>query len=402
MKIGMLIIGNELLQGKQSEANLQALGLFLRTYFQQVHRAQFAADSIEEIHQALAFLETHCQLIVVTGGLGPTPDDKTKEALASYFHKAIHFNPEALAVAQANYQQFERQLPAGHTYSSLPEGFKALPNPAGFAPGLWYDGGRTKLVALPGVPREFQAMLTHLPQLLQLEASQRFNLVTVKTKGVAEEKIFNELCPTLWQELETFGEVSSLPHMLSVDIGVKTLLAPEIIYQHIQQSPLAPYVWSYGQTTLEEAILQKAISSKLTVGFAESCTGGLCAHRMTGVPGASQSFWGSVVCYDNSVKQNILGVSPTTLAQFGAVSEACALEMARGARNALNVDVAIALTGIAGPGGGSPEKPVGTVWVGVSGEKKQQAYRYQFKGDRENLKQRFSQIGLFTLLDYLS
>lgn len=403
MRIGMLIIGSELLQGKQLEANLHFLGGFLRTYHQEVRVAQIVSDKPSLIHGALNSLYQDADLVVVCGGLGPTPDDITKAELAAFFKKPIRFSTQAHEVAQANYQRMGKDYPDGHAYSQLPEGFEALANTAGFAPGLWFKDSTRALIALPGVPREFRQMLTeHLPSLVELKNSEAFNLVTVRTKGIPEEKIFQELCPTLWSELEAYGEVSSLPQLMGVDVGVKTTAAPEIIYQLIAKTPLAPYVWSYGMMSLEEKIIELARQKNLTFGFAESCTAGLCAHRITNVAGASSAFWGSVVCYDNSVKRNLLKVQAETLTNFGAVSLQCAEEMAIGAQKTLGVDLAISLTGIAGPGGGSVEKPVGRVCIALAGKGKVISKSLDFKGDRENLKLRFSQAGLYLLWEALA
>ncbi len=402
MRIGMLIIGSELLQGKQLEANLHYLGGFLRTYHQEVSAAQIVSDKRELIHEALDGLYRHVNLVVVCGGLGPTPDDITKEMLAEYFKKGIHFSQNADSVARENYQRMGKNYPEAHTYSLLPDGFKALPNTAGFAPGLWFQDATRSVISLPGVPREFKEMIqAHLPNLVQLENSQKINLVTIRTKGIPEEKIFGELCPHLWNELEKFGEVSSLPQLMGVDVGVKTTESPDTIYKLISLTPLAPYVWSYGMKSLEEKIIELAIEKNKTFGFAESCTAGLCAHRITNVSGASKVFWGSIVSYDNSIKQNLLAVKSETLKNHGAVSIDCAKEMALGARASLGVDIVISLTGIAGPGGGSELKPVGTVCVGMASESESKASILNFKGDRENLKLRFSQAGLYLLWEEL-
>ncbi len=403
MRLGMLIIGSELLQGKQLEANLHFLGGFLRTYHQEVTAAQIVSDKKHLIHHALETLYQNVNLVIVCGGLGPTPDDITKEELGAFFNKKMIYSTEAQAVARENYQRMGKVYPDQHTYSQLPQDFTPLANQTGFAPGLWYQDSTRSLMALPGVPREFKQMLQdHLPRLVKLENPLKINLVTVRTKGIPEEKIFGELCPTLWSDLEKFGEVTSLPQMMGVDVGVKTTENPETIYKFISQTALAPYVWSYGMKTLEEKIIELALAKKITFGFAESCTAGLCAHRITNVAGASQVFWGSIVSYDNSIKQNLLKVKEKTLKDHGAVSTECALEMAAGARQALAVDMVIALTGIAGPGGGSEKKPVGTVCISFNSSQKSYSKIFNFVGDRENLKQRFSQAGLYLLWDELN
>jgi nicotinamide-nucleotide amidase len=169
----------------------------------------------------------------------------------------------------------------------------------------------------------------------------------------------------------------------------------------MRNSPVWTHVWHEGSQSVEELVVQMANHKKLRFGFAESCTGGLCSHRITNVSGASSVFMGSVIAYDNSVKEKFLGVESNTLESFGAVSIETAQEMARGLREKMNLDVSISITGIAGPHGGSLEKPVGTVCVGFSTKVSTEAVRLQFFGEREILKNRFSQAALFTLLEQL-
>jgi nicotinamide-nucleotide amidase len=164
---------------------------------------------------------------------------------------------------------------------------------------------------------------------------------------------------------------------------------------------LQKHLWHEGFLSLEEVIMQKALAKKLTISFAESCTGGLCSHRLTQISGISQVFWGSVVSYDNSVKEKVLQVKAETIQKNGAVSEQVAMEMAQGVRLNLKTSIGVSLTGIAGPTGGTEEKPVGLVWIGFSTANKTYAKKFQFKGDREILKLRFSQMAFFELLDNL-
>lgn len=408
MRIGMLIIGTELLQGKITDANTVWLAQFLRPWNLRLQLTLTVSDDNADIQAALQMLYQRCDVVVCSGGLGPTADDITKASLAQFFGKKVIPQSSARLVAEANYTRFARSLAADHGYGFLPEDFVALNNPSGFAPGFWFSDAKRSLLAAPGVPKEFRDMLAeHFPKLVapMLKTTGALTLLNFRTRGVPEERIFKELAPGLWDELASYGAVSSLPHVLGVDIGVtlegdvQSKIAS--VQKIIRSSPVAPHIWHEGLESLEEVIVQKAREKKLTFGFAESCTGGLCSHRMTNVSGASSVFWGSVVSYDNSVKQNLLHVKEETLKQHGAVSEATAMEMAKGARVALGVSLAISLTGIAGPLGGSQEKPVGTVWVGVANEFGVKALRFEYKGDRETLKLKFSQIALYTLLDEL-
>jgi nicotinamide-nucleotide amidase len=283
-------------------------------------------------------------------------------------------------------------------YANVPLEFDLLSNEKGVAPGLSYKN----ITALPGVPLEFQWMLLN-EVLPKLSPSKDDEHLVIKTYKAPESKIFNSIAPKLWDQLNSYGEVSSLPHALGVDIGIrlensKRNKKQEII-DLIKATPLADLIWHIGEELLEEVIINEAKAKGLTFGFSESCTGGLNASRITDISGSSAVFWGSIVSYANEVKMNSLDVSDETLKNHGAVSEKTALEMAIGARKNLNVDIAISTTGIAGPGGGSPEKPVGTIGIGISSKHGDSAQMHKFVGDRALLKQRFSQMALFTLLD---
>jgi nicotinamide-nucleotide amidase len=409
MRIGMLIIGSEILQGKIIDANTVWLAKFLSKQNLELQLTLTVPDQEHSILAALKTLYEQCDFVFCSGGLGPTADDITKGTLAKYFKKSVQFSKQAHKIAEANYQQFNRTLPENHGYSFLPDDFLALSNPAGFAPGLWFSNGHQFLLAGAGVPKEFSALIDfHFNNLTKsfLKEQKPFTLLNFRTWGVPEEKIFKEIDLTLWEKLEVFGAVSSLPHVLGVDIGIKVDEVNESKIQSIkeifQHSPIQKYVWHMGFESLEEKIIFEASQKNLTLGLAESCTGGLCANRLTNVSGASKVFWGSIVCYDNSIKMNLLHVKQETLQSYGAVSEQTAREMAQGAREALKTDYALSLTGIAGPLGGTPEKPVGTVWMAIANKNECVAEKFQFHGDRETLKMRFSQIALFKLLEKIT
>ena len=410
MKAGFLIIASEVLNGKISDVNNQALAQFLRKYHIEIEKTIIVKDTINAIQKALKDLLEECDLIITSGGLGPTRDDLTKEAIGSYFGRKNIFSASAMETAQINYDRFGRPYPGkDHGYSFLPEGFMALDNPTGFAPGLFLEEKGKFILCGPGVPREFRDILeAHLQRLVlsKNKSEELYRLVNIRTKRVPEEKIFGEVDVTLWDKLEAFGSVSSLPNYLGVDIGVKISGKSEDelnrkekdIISIIDHSPVRSSVWHFGLEALEEMILKKALENNLTFGFAESATGGLCSHRITSFPGSSSSFMGSVVSYDNTVKE-FLGVKAETLAKFTELSREAALEMATGARDKLKVSIAVSVTGIAGPGGGTIERPVGFVIVGVASSLGNESFETKLFGDREQLKYRFSQLVLMTLLE---
>lgn len=414
MKIGFLVIGSEVLDGKISDSNTKILAEFLRTKHLEVNEAIVARDEKPAIMDALKMLFERNDIVLTSGGLGPTKDDITKETLGEFFGKKLQFHEESQKIAEENYQRFNRPFPGkDHGYCFLPEDFKVLSNSTGFAPAFYTVQKNKVLVSGPGVPREFRSMLEdHLMEILndRLPKDQLIDNVIVRTKNVPEEKIFSEVDPTLWEKLERFGSVSSLPILMGVDIGVKVKaksndeMAEKVsaIKDIFENSPVKKHIWHYGPEPIEEKIVTLANQKKIRFGFAESATGGLCSHRITNTSGASQCFMGSVICYDEKVKEHVLGVKKETLDKHTAVSLECAEEMSVGLQKNFSLDIAISITGYAGPGGGNDKFPVGSVCIGrtIRG-KTTSAEPFVLKGDREILKSRFSQAALYALLEEL-
>lgn len=414
LAVSMIVIGDEILNGRTTDLNGSWLSKYLFKIGLEFKSLRFIRDNVEEINAALDASFKDSDIVITSGGIGPTLDDKTKSTIAAYFGKKIVERPDVVPVINDNYIRFGRTwTKETNHYHFFPEDFIATPNPKGLAPGIVFVTPDKKLIMSgPGVPREFTEMVeVEFYPLIKKYFSERLqeNYQTViRTRGVAEEKIFFELCPTLWQELEVFGKVSSLPHTIGIDIVISYhgdeanhLKKSEEIKQHILKSNLGPHVWQWGNRALPDLVLEKAKMDKKTFAFAESCTGGLSSSKITDIPGSSAAFYGSVVCYDNSVKENLLKVKSDTLKEFGAVSVETAKEMAEGARILLNTDYAVSISGIAGPSGGTPEKPKGLVAIGFASKDKSGAHLFQFPGDRIRLKERFSDMALLTLLELM-
>lgn len=414
LSVSMIVIGDEILNGRTTDLNGSWLSKFLFKKGLEFKSLRFIRDNVEEMNEALKASLHDSDIVITSGGIGPTLDDKTKGTLADYFGKKIIERQDVAAVVTENYIRFGRTwAPSTNHYHFFPEDFEAIKNPRGLAPGLLYFSKDNKLVmAAPGVPREFTAMVEEefFPAIKARFADrlkENFQCV-IRTQGVPEEKIFFELCPTLWQDLETFGKVSSLPHTIGIDIVVGyhgTQKSHEEtskkIKELISKTPLAPHVWQWGNRSINEMVLEKALEKKCTFAFAESCTGGLTSSKITDLSGSSAVFFGGIISYDNSIKENVLKVKKETLEKFGAVSVECAVEMARGVRELLKTDYAVSITGIAGPTGGSAEKPIGTVAIGVASKDKNHAVLFHFPGDRIKLKDRFSDKALLTLLELM-
>ncbi|HXH76733.1 MAG TPA: nicotinamide-nucleotide amidohydrolase family protein [Bacteriovoracaceae bacterium] len=414
MKVGLLIIATEILEGKILDLNGKFLSDFLALEQLELHSSLTVRDNEVEIHRGLDFLLKTCDVIVTSGGLGPTKDDLTKEALTTYLGRTNAYSKEAHSVAEENYQRLGRSFPGDeHVYCFLPMGFVALSNSTGFAPGLFCEHLGKFIISAPGVPREFRSILNdHLKPWIQENYNPDLLMenVIIRTKKVPEEKIFGELDPSLWDKLTAIGDVSSLPALMGVDIGVKIKAHTKkeldqkkaSVMKIIDDSPVKFSVWHYGPEKLEEIIVALANKKNITYGFAESCTGGFCSHRITGIPGSSKTFLGSVVSYDPEVKKNTLKVNQSTMETHGIVSKETAMEMAIGLTKEIGVNLAVSTTGVAGPSGGSPEIPVGTVCIALVGPGISTVTTYNFTGNREVLKERFTQAALLTLLEGLA
>ncbi|MFP5387019.1 MAG: nicotinamide-nucleotide amidohydrolase family protein [Bacteriovoracia bacterium] len=411
MKVGLLVIGSEVLDGKISDLNTKILAEFLRPHHLEINEVIITRDDQNAIERALHRIFEN-DVIVTTGGLGPTKDDITKQVLTQFFNKKLIYNEEAERISRENYQRFNRPFPGKeYGYCYLPEGFIPLANSTGLAPGFYVEHEGKLLFSAPGVPRELKSMLNdHLFKALgnRVDKNVFIDNVIARTKNIPEEKIFGEVDPDLWDKLSVFGDVSSLPILMGVDIGVKITgrSAEEIaskvasVRNIFDNSPVKKSIWHMGRESIEEKIVSLANEKKIKFGFAESATGGLCSNRITNIPGSSNCFMGSVVSYDERIKEHFLGVKRKTLDEESAVSLPCAIEMAEGLKNIFSLDVAISITGFAGPGGGNEKFPVGSVCIGRALKNSESfAQNFVLRGDRELLKQRFSQAALYALLE---
>jgi nicotinamide-nucleotide amidase len=410
-----IAIGDELLSGRITDANGPKLAEVGQRLGYPLTHLQIIGDEMSEIKKTLKEAATRSELIICSGGLGPTPDDRTKHALAELLEVPLEDSPKAREIVKVHYQRIHKNWgPEINSYHLIPQGVDPLENPNGLAPGLLAKLNKAQIVFLPGPPREFHAMLGyHLERITQTlqKKPQRLSQFCVRTYGVPEEKIFGELCPTLWEELEKYGKLSSLPNFFGVDLVLqasKTMSEieqenwAEQIKQHLFQTAVAPNIWQFGEQDLASYLLDQMRSRSLTLGLAESCTGGLASSFITDVPGCSDIFYGSIVSYHNNTKINILNVDPHTIQEYGAVSENCVRQMADGARKVLGVDAVISYSGIAGPTGGSEAKPVGTLAIALSTSwAPTQSQICQTNGDRKMLKSRFAVKGLHWLLTQL-
>ena len=408
ISVGFVAVGDELLQGRRAENNGAWLGRRLISQGLALHLATVVGDHGPAIASCLGSMLEQCRVVFVSGGLGPTEDDRTKEALAQTFGVPLVEDERAQALAKKHYESRGKAWHPGHNdYHLTPRGFTPVFNAKGLAPGFVHHRDGKLLLAAPGVPREFKAMVEgeFLPLLkAQGLLSSPSERVAVRTSGIAEEDIFQRLDPSLWEKLSRFGPVSSLPTTGGVDIAVSLKVPGErkALEAILRESPLSPHIWSWEEGPLEELIVRRAQGPRKSFALAESCTGGLAACRITDVPGASEVFLGSFVTYANALKVSVLGVKEETLRAHGAVSGEVAREMAQGARERSGAHLALAFSGVAGPGGGTAETPVGSLHLGLVGPEGVRGQKCRFQGDRRELKERFVQAGLLLLLKALS
>lgn len=371
----LLTVGDEILLGQVADTNAAWLGAHLPAAGVHVVRGETVGDTREAIVGALA--RSAERVVILTGGLGATSDDLTRDAVAAFTGRALTFRPALYDDLEAFYAWRGRPVPedAARAMAHAPEGFEALPNPVGTAPGLWgdvtVDGRDVTLVLLPGVPREMRAIAeaSVLPRLAA-RADEAVAWRTLLTVGVPETEVSAMLDGVVlpaglsWAFLPSVGTV----RVRVTGVGPDRAVVEAAVERAAEaaRDALGAVVAGEGADTLESVVLDGLAARGWTLASAESCTGGALAAALTGVPGASRVFVGGIVAYGNPVKTVQLGVPEGMLEAHGAVSEPVVRAMAEGARAATGAAVGVAATGIAGPGGGTPEKPVGTVWIAVA------------------------------------
>ena len=370
----ILTIGDEILYGQIVDTNSQWISAELDKMGIKTIRKTTVPDKESEILKAFSEAQSRAQIILITGGLGPTNDDLTKPCLAKFFDSELQMNEKALSELTKLFASIGRELTdLNREQANLPVKSQAITNRVGTAPGMWfYEEGKV-FVSMPGVPHEMKTMMMEqiIPRLHDLFDTPIIFHQLIKTVGIGESWLAEKIQP--WEEsLPENIRLAYLPGLGEVKLRL-TATGPELpplkkqVEEQIDQlrTYAGKYIYGFGKDTLPKAVGEMLKSRNLTIGCAESCSGGAVASAITSVPGSSQYFQGSVVAYHNQLKSSILEVNEQTLQQHGAVSEATVLEMARGAQKALNAHIGVATSGIAGPDGGTPEKPVGTIWVAV-------------------------------------
>ena len=375
MKAEIITIGDEILIGQIVDTNSAWISQRLNETGITVGSKISVADDRAQITSTIDEALQNNDLVIVTGGLGPTKDDITKKTLADYFgSKLVRHEPTYEFIRTLMTKRGIAFNELNQAQALVPECCTVLMNHNGTAPGMWFERGGKILVSLPGVPFEMKPLIEDevLPRIREHFALRSVVHKTAITFGLAESALALKIAP--WEDaLPSFLKLAYLPNPSQIRLRLsaydvnRDMASREIDHQFSLLEKLIPaYVIGYGDTTVASATADLLIRQGVTLAVAESCTGGALSGAFTAMPGASTYFLGSVVSYSNSVKEQVLGVDTANLRRYGAVSQQVAEQMAAGVRRITGADYAISTTGIAGPSGGSEEKPVGTVWIGIA------------------------------------
>ena len=407
MVVEIVTIGDELLLGETIDINAVWLARELGNLGISVVRRTTVGDGAAAISAGVLESLHRTGAVITTGGLGPTSDDRTRPAIAALFGRELRHDDAIWEALRALWRERGRpgEPPESNRQQAMvPEGAIVLNNRHGTAPGLLLEDEEGRWVAmLPGVPREMRGIMNEelLPRLRSRTADDRrvIRSVTLRTTGIAE----SQLPDLLGEHADGFGPISLayLPGQEGVDLRLTVRDArPEDADRTLREAAdtlrnrLGRHWYADGPTDLAEVVISASKAQGKKIAVAESCTGGLLASRLTSISGSSNAFLGGVIAYDNAVKIEHLGVEPELIGQFGAVSEEVARAMASGVRQLLHSHVGVGITGVAGPDGGTPEKPVGLVWIAVDVDSRFAVYGGRFIGDRAEIRFRATQAAL--------
>ena len=391
-RAAILSTGDELITGKVIDTNSAFIADRLFSMGIKVAAVLKVGDDREALLWAMREAADLGEIIIGTGGLGPTEDDLTSEVVAEFLGCLLVQNEEIAAALRKRFEARRIPWTANNLKQALfPQGAEILPNPVGTAPGFRVSFGENKTLSwLSGVPQEMTAMFdqTVMPWIVAMRGGQdQIFSQAFKVYGLTESKLDDLVKPI---GLEPAIKLSFRAHYPDLTLRVTVAGASEEQRRFIETCKrirliLGSHIYAEGDTTLEQRVGQLLSERHRTLALAESCTSGLISHRITGIAGSSAYYLGGVTSYANDVKVKLLGVTPATLEKYGAVSQETALEMSHGIRERIGADFGLSVTGIAGPSGGTPEKPVGTVWISIAQAKNHEARLFQFHGDRERI-----------------
>ncbi len=402
MTAEILIIGKELVDGTRSDTNSARIAAVFRTLGIPVSRVSVVPDEPRDMEDALRDSAERSDIVITTGGLGPTSDDRTKQVVSRVFGAKLVLNETVLAAVRRRFEERGLTMPELNVSQAMvPEGARVISNRLGTAPGFVIERSGTTVFLLPGVPAEMVAMLTeYVAPFLEGRGHRRLEAErTLRTTGLPESEVASRIEAVARRLART--EICFMPSELGIDVRVigrgdspgEANRTAEKAADRLAEL-IGDAVYARGEQDLSEVVGFLLTMQQKTLSVAESCTGGGIGRRITSVPGSSDYFGGGVIAYSDDVKKRVLSVKAGTLREHGAVSEATAVEMADGVKKRCRTDIGLSVTGIAGPGGGSDEKPVGLVWIGVAGFGKTTANEHRFSGERDDVRRRAEQAAL--------
>ncbi|MES2519190.1 MAG: competence/damage-inducible protein A [Bacteroidota bacterium] len=392
IKAEIITIGDEILYGQITDTNTQWISAELDKIGIKTVRKSSVGDSEEAILEIFEESTKRADLVIVTGGLGPTKDDITKKTFCKYFNTELIVHPQALADVTEFFRKRGRELTGLNlSQGELPANATFIPNTMGTAPGMWFDQNGVIYISMPGVPFEMKGMmsLTLLPKLQEHFNTPVIFHKVIRTVGIGESYLA-EMIESWEDALPEHIKLAYLPSMGNVKLRLTgfgedlQILESQVEEQFQKVLPtIQEFVYGFGNDELEDVLGKILTEKKQTVAVAESCTGGYLGHQFTKVAGSSAYFIGGILAYDNAVKINQLGVKPETLNNHGAVSEQTVIEMSENIRSLLGTTYGLATSGIAGPSGGTPDKPVGTIWIAIATENQTITKQLTLGGSRE-------------------
>ncbi|MCX8093088.1 MAG: competence/damage-inducible protein A [Candidatus Goldbacteria bacterium] len=411
MNAEIITIGTELLLGQILDTNSLYLSKKLAEIGINLYYKTSVGDNITRIKETLSIAANRSDLIIITGGLGPTVDDVTRDAIAEWTGKKLLLDNEVLHRIEQFFKNRNIKMPENNKLQAyLPEGALILENKVGTAPGFILEHNSRIIACVPGVPAEMKPMIETglIPYLIEKYGAGKFLILSkrIKLTGIPESLI-DEKIKDIFIESKN-PTVAILAHQTEIEIRLtakaenkeQAISLIENLKREIYNR-LSDNIFGEDDETLEEKVAILLKDKKLTIATAESCTAGLLSYRLTNIPGSSLYFLGGVNTYSNESKINLLGVKEETIKKYGAVSEECARQMAQKCREKFGSDIAIAISGIAGPDGGTVEKPVGLVYMAIDFKGDIKIFKFNFGGLRDVVRARASQMALFELYKLL-
>lgn len=405
MNVELVTIGTELLLGFTVDTNSAFLGRTLAERGVRVVRRTSVPDEPIVIEAAVRESLARTGAVLTTGGLGPTRDDITKRVVAGIFGAPLEFQEPLWQALIERYRRLGRvPVESNRSQAEVPRGATVLVNRRGSAPGLWLEGKPGLVVMLPGVPHEMQHLLLDqvVPRLAERAGGRVVRSRMVRTAAIGES-VLAERLGDIDQAVAPLT-LAYLPGMVGVDLRLTAWdLSPEEADRRLAaavelvKARTGAHAFGEGDADLAAVLLEELRAANVRLAVAESCTGGMLGARITAIPGSSAVFQGGIIAYDDAVKVRDLGVPPEMIARHGAVSEAVARAMVRGVRERFGTEAGISITGIAGPDGGTDEKPVGTVWFAFSERGHEEAMREVFFGERDEIRERAAQWAMYQL-----